>query len=134
MLSESHAVEKKQLVNEIVSLKKQKDSYERESSRREIHVKQIQNEANRGLDALHDSEEKIQILSTQVMEFNTNLYPVMLIVHSLKCLARLSAYWTNQHNGVVIQLDINFCAFSWIIKLKISTDAAFNWKKVVQNV
>ena len=65
LLLESHATEKKQLVNEIVSLKKGKDSYERQSSRREIHVKQVQNEAHRGLDALHDSEEKIQTLRNQ---------------------------------------------------------------------
>lgn len=63
---ESHAAEKRQLVSEIISLKKEKDNHERESSRREIHVKQIQNETHRGLDALHDSEENIQILRNQL--------------------------------------------------------------------
>ena len=63
---DSHAHEKKQLVNEIVSLKKFKNGYERESSRREVHVKQVETEANKGLDALRDAEERIQMLRNQV--------------------------------------------------------------------
>ena len=63
---ESHALEKKQLVNEIVALKKERNTFERQSSRREIQVKQVQNEATRGLDALHESEERIQTLTNQV--------------------------------------------------------------------
>lgn len=87
-VEESHALEKKQLVNEIVSLKKHKDSYERESSRRHIHVKEIQNEASRGLDALHDSEEKIQVLRNQLddktEEFNR--YRIQLEESRSECL------------------------------------------------
>ena len=65
-ISENHAHEKKQLVNEIVSLKKFKDSSERESTRREVHVKQVETEANKGLDALREAEERIAMLRTQV--------------------------------------------------------------------
>ena len=65
-ISETHAHEKKQLVNEIVSLKKCKDSSERESSRREVRVKQVETEANKGLDALREAEERIAMLRTQV--------------------------------------------------------------------
>jgi hypothetical protein len=70
-ISETHAHEKKQLVNEIVSLKKYKDSSERESSRREVHVKQVETEANKGLDALREAEERTAMLRTQV-EFGLN--------------------------------------------------------------
>ena len=66
IISETHAHEKKQLLNEIVSLKKHKDNSERESSRREVHVKQVETEANKGLDALREAEERIAMLRTQV--------------------------------------------------------------------
>ncbi|XP_028405117.1 uncharacterized protein LOC114527615 [Dendronephthya gigantea] len=63
---DNHAHEKKQLVNEIVSLKKYKDSSTRESTRREVHVKQVETEANKGLDALREAEERITMLRTQL--------------------------------------------------------------------
>ncbi len=65
-ISETHAHEKKQLLNEIVSLKKHKDSSERESTRRQVHVKQVETEASKGLDALREAEERIAMLRTQV--------------------------------------------------------------------
>ena len=57
-------------MNEIVSLKKLKDSSERESSRREVHVKQVETEANKGLDALREAEERIAMLRTQVEDIS----------------------------------------------------------------
>ena len=57
-------------MNEIVSLKKFKDSSERESSRREVHVKQVETEANKGLDALREAEERIAMLRTQVEDIS----------------------------------------------------------------
>ena len=53
-----------------MSLKKYKDSSERESSRREVHVKQVETEANKGLDALRDAEERIAMLRTQVEQMS----------------------------------------------------------------
>ena len=53
-----------------MSLKKYKDSSERESSRREVHVKQVETEANKGLDALREAEERIAMLRTQVEQMS----------------------------------------------------------------
>ena len=57
---ESHAAEKRQLVNEIVSLKKMSDLRERESARRDVQVHQYKSEADKGLTALQEAERKVQ--------------------------------------------------------------------------
>ena len=57
---ESHAAEKRQLVNEIVSLKKMSDLHERDSARRDQQVHQYKNEADKGLTALQEAERKVQ--------------------------------------------------------------------------
>ncbi|PFX15156.1 hypothetical protein AWC38_SpisGene20639 [Stylophora pistillata] len=56
----SHAAEKRQLVNEIVSLKKMSDLRERESARRDVQVHQYKSEADKGLTALQEAERKVQ--------------------------------------------------------------------------
>ncbi|XP_046858900.1 myosin heavy chain, clone 203-like isoform X2 [Xenia sp. Carnegie-2017] len=65
-VEESHAYEKRELVNEIVSLKKFKEDLERLHSRRDIHVQQVENEASKGLNALQEAEEQISLLGTQL--------------------------------------------------------------------
>ncbi|XP_073251305.1 uncharacterized protein [Porites lutea] len=57
---ESHAAEKRQLVNEIVSLKKMADLHDRDSARRDLQVHQYKSEADKGLTALQDAERKVQ--------------------------------------------------------------------------
>ena len=57
---ESHTAEKRQLVNEIVSLKKMSDLRERESARRDVQVHQYKSEADKGLTALQEAERKVQ--------------------------------------------------------------------------
>ena len=57
---ESHAAEKRQLVNELVSLKKMSDLRERESARRDVQVHQYKSEADKGLTALQEAERKVQ--------------------------------------------------------------------------
>ena len=57
---ESHAAEKRQLVNEVVSLKKMSDLRERESARRDVQVHQYKSEADKGLTALQEAERKVQ--------------------------------------------------------------------------
>lgn len=57
---ESHAAEKRQLVNEIVSLKKMSDLHERDCARRDLQVHQYKNEADKGLTALQEAERKVQ--------------------------------------------------------------------------
>lgn len=60
IIPESHAVEKRQLVNEIVSLKKMSDLHERDCARRDLQVHQYKNEADKGLTALQEAERKVQ--------------------------------------------------------------------------
>ncbi|XP_068706076.1 myosin-6-like isoform X2 [Montipora foliosa] len=57
---ESHAAEKRQLVNEVVSLKKMADIHDRDYARRELQVHQYKSEADKGLTALQDTERKVQ--------------------------------------------------------------------------
>lgn len=59
-LTEDHEAEKRQLVNEIVSLKKLKNISERDSTRKEMQVHQFKAEAEKGLTSLQDAERKIQ--------------------------------------------------------------------------
>ena len=60
LILESHTAEKRQLVNEIVSLKKMSDLRERDSARRDLQVHQYKNEADKGLTALQEAERKVQ--------------------------------------------------------------------------
>lgn len=57
---EEHEAEKRQLVNEIVSLKKLRDMNQRDSSRKEMQVSQFKAEAEKGLTSLQEAERKIQ--------------------------------------------------------------------------
>ena len=63
---EDHAAEKRQLVNEIVSLKKMTDLRERDTARREVQVQQFRTEADKGLSALQDSECRMQTYRADV--------------------------------------------------------------------
>lgn len=63
---ESHAAEKRQLVNEIVSLKKMADLHDRDSARRDLQVHQYKSEADKGLTALQDAERKVQNYRVEV--------------------------------------------------------------------
>ena len=72
---ESHAAEKRQLVNEIVSLKKMVDLHGRDSARRDLQVHQYKNEADKGLTALQDAERKVQNYRVEVyIYFNLDCY------------------------------------------------------------
>ena len=64
--AESHAAEKRQLVNEIVSLKKMADLHDRDSARRDLQVHQYKSEADKGLTALQDAERKVQNYRVEV--------------------------------------------------------------------
>ncbi|XP_032219078.1 ELKS/Rab6-interacting/CAST family member 1 [Nematostella vectensis] len=57
---EEHAAEKRQLVNEIVSLKKLRDMSERDSTRKVLQAQQFKAEAEKGLTSLQDAERRIQ--------------------------------------------------------------------------
>ena len=63
---ESHAAEKRQLVNEVVSLKKMADIHDRDYARRELQVHQYKSEADKGLTALQDTERKVQSYRIEV--------------------------------------------------------------------
>lgn len=64
---ESHASEKRQLVNEIVSLKKRSDLHERDCARRDLQVNQYKSEADKGLAAIQDAERKVQNYRVEVL-------------------------------------------------------------------
>ena len=66
VFSESHAAEKRQLVNEIVSLKKMADLHDRDSARRDLQVHQYKSEADKGLTALQDADRKVQNYRVEV--------------------------------------------------------------------
>ena len=73
--AESHAAEKRQLVNEIVSLKKMADLHDRDSARRDLQVHQYKSEADKGLTALQDAERKVQNYRVEVScGFKGNLH------------------------------------------------------------
>ena len=73
VLLESHAAEKRQLVNEIVSLKKKSDLHDRDCARRDLQVHQYKNEADKGLTALQDAERKVQNYRVEVKTSNCSL-------------------------------------------------------------
>eukprot|EP00795_Rhopilema_esculentum_P005871 gene5871-11197_t len=56
---DSFALEKKDLVNEVVRLKKQLDRQQMDTSRKEVHISEIRREADMGLSALQEAENKI---------------------------------------------------------------------------
>ena len=64
--AESHAAEKRQLVNEVVSLKKMSDRHERDCARRDIQVHQYRSEADKGMTALQEAERKVQNYRVEV--------------------------------------------------------------------
>ncbi|KAK3749274.1 hypothetical protein QZH41_016052, partial [Actinostola sp. cb2023] len=63
---EEHAAEKRQLVNEIVSLKKLKDMSARDSTRKEMQVHQFRVEAEKGISSLQEAERKTQNYRTEI--------------------------------------------------------------------
>ncbi|XP_028514928.1 ELKS/Rab6-interacting/CAST family member 1 [Exaiptasia diaphana] len=65
-VQEEYAAEKRQLVNEIVSLKKLKDMSQRDSTRKEMQVHQFKVEAEKGLTSLQEAERKIQSYRTEI--------------------------------------------------------------------
>ena len=81
---ESHAAEKRQLVNEIVSLKKMSDLRERESARRDVQVHQYKSEADKGLTALQEAERKVQNYRIEVSRrFTISMVLCLLILYIL---------------------------------------------------
>jgi hypothetical protein len=66
LYADDHEAEKRQLVNEIVSLKKLKNMSERDSTRKEMQVHQFKVEAEKGLTSLQDAERKLQTYRTEV--------------------------------------------------------------------
>ena len=81
---ESHAAEKRQLVNEIVSLKKMSDLRERESARRDVQVHQYKSEADKGLTALQEAERKVQNYRIEVSRrFTISMVLCLLILYTL---------------------------------------------------
>ena len=65
-LSESFAIEKKELVNEIVKLKKQLDRQHLDNSRRDAHITEVKREADMGLSALQEADSKISVYRREV--------------------------------------------------------------------
>ena len=59
-------MEKKELVNEIVRVKKQLDRQQLDSSRKEVHLSEMRQEADKGLDALQDAENKVNVYRREV--------------------------------------------------------------------
>ena len=81
---ESHAAEKRQLVNEIVSLKKMSDLRERESARQDVQVHQYKSEADKGLTALQEAERKVQNYRIEVSRrFTISMVLCLLILYTL---------------------------------------------------
>ena len=81
---ESHAAEKRQFVNEIVSLKKMSDLRERESARRDVQVHQYKSEADKGLTALQEAERKVQNYRIEVSRrFTISMVLCLLILYTL---------------------------------------------------
>ena len=74
-LSESFALEKQELVSEVVRLKKQVERQDLDTSRREVHFQEIRKEADQGLTALQDAENRINLLKSQVC-FMYPVFPV----------------------------------------------------------
>jgi len=65
---DSFAIEKKELVNEVVKLKKQLDRQHLDSSRRDVHISEIRREADKGLSALQEAENKISVYRRELEE------------------------------------------------------------------
>ena len=67
IFSDSFAIEKKELVNEVVKLKRQLDRQHLDSSRRDVHISEIRREADKGLTALQEAENKISVYRREVI-------------------------------------------------------------------
>ena len=53
-------------MNEVVRLKKQLDRQQMDTSRKEVHISEIRREADMGLSALEEAENKINIYRREV--------------------------------------------------------------------
>ncbi len=64
--SDTHAREKRLLLDEVIQLKKEKEIMDRDSQRKDSQIMQAHSELDKAASALRSSETKVQLLNNQV--------------------------------------------------------------------